>query len=110
MPWLVAFVIGLLGTPSPRARDDRAMYAWHMGTLQSYADGDYERFDRELRANTNGTPARLAYLARGFKSAGRNGSGKARPRRAIDGGWSLPRWRLSWQTRPASPTGPKREV
>jgi len=87
MPWLVAFVIGLLGTPSPRARDDRAMYAWHMGTLQSYADGDYERFDRELRANTNGTPARLAYLARGFKSAGpqwiRKGPPETRDRRRL---------------------------
>jgi len=87
MAWIVAFVVGLLGPPAPTAQDGLAAYAWHTALLDTYADGDYERFDRELRANTDGPPARLAYLARGFKSAGppwiRKGPPETRDRRRL---------------------------
>ena len=69
MTWIVALVLGLAWHPPVGAQSPPAASNWYIQTLDSYADGEYERFDRELRANAAGPPSRLAFLAQGLEKA-----------------------------------------
>jgi tetratricopeptide (TPR) repeat protein len=69
MTWIVAFVLGL-AWPLPVGVQAHPAGNWYIQTLDSYASGDYQRFDRELHANAAGPAARLAFLAQGIEKAG----------------------------------------